>query len=673
MFGISAYRFSSLMAAVLICGALRGQAQVLTLTAPQNVEVFRALPPLAPSVRTPMTYIGVRWTDRSNNEQSFSIQRRVNGAWVDVGNAPANSQEFVLAVNSSFPLPTIPVGHSDQFEFRVKAASFWGSSAWASGYLAADWSFPRSAQRLPTPAAFVASRSGSAVRFAWRDADHNEPNGIRYVIQYARDGGDWQELVRLPANCAQYDWTNPAVSAMYRFRIFMDVETRDAQRYFAKSELSNEVYVSTAPANAPTAPMVTDVAADSPTVAHVYFFDASTNETDFVFERAVSASGPWTLVGTIASSNFPGLPSETGNLEITDDALTPNTQYCYRVRARNAAGDSAPSNSDCVMMPAAAPSSAAPPAPPTYLSVAAIGPHKVQLRWRDNSSNETQFEVQRKINNGVWESLGNVPTEDLHRDSANSDFIDISDEGDDVPAGASCCYQVRALNNAGDSAFTPSACATTPAQATTSIRVLNNTSYALVSLKIGGVEQMPGTSALPVGYQYTLPVSAGTVRVEGWSGYLQGSQEHVLYSFAVDVPVANAQSVDVPINNPTIHDLATRFTNHARTYTSVMEVGMLTTTYTITFYPDTDGDGRGKFEWRQDGVLRSDPNETYFADTNGQTADYPGASSLSSDNPFFVTFHLTNSGGAGLIHEQPNGNYAAEVVFAGLYFCDSCP
>jgi titin len=62
--------------------------------------------------------------------------------------------------------------------------------------------------------------------------------------------------------------------------------------------------------------------------------DNSTNETGFKIERALSSSGPFSQIATVGTNVT--FYSNTG--------LNPNTFYHYRVRAYNAAGDSAYSN-----------------------------------------------------------------------------------------------------------------------------------------------------------------------------------------------------------------------------------------------------------------------------------------------------------------------------------------
>ena len=75
----------------------------------------------------------------------------------------------------------------------------------------------------------------------------------------------------------------------------------------------------------------------------------------------------------------------------------------------------------------------------------------IQLSWTDNSNNESGFAVERKTGtNGTFAPTAKV--------GANvTTYVDTG-----LPAATNFCYRVRAFNSAGDSAFTPEACKTTP-------------------------------------------------------------------------------------------------------------------------------------------------------------------------------------------------------------------
>jgi hypothetical protein len=91
---------------------------------------------------------------------------------------------------------------------------------------------------------------------------------------------------------------------------------------------------------------------------------------------------------------------------------------------------------------------AAAPAAPSHLTARPVDPHHIQLRWRDNSRNETRFE----ISNGVV-------TRNVRANSTAYTWGRLA-------PGTRACFRIRAHNSAGDSAWDPNAsyvCTTTPA------------------------------------------------------------------------------------------------------------------------------------------------------------------------------------------------------------------
>lgn len=84
---------------------------------------------------------------------------------------------------------------------------------------------------------------------------------------------------------------------------------------------------------APNAPSNLSATAVGDTSASLQWDDNSTNEVSFQVERGPSASGPWTNVGSV--------PANTTTF--VSSPLSPLTDYWFRVFARNAGGDSAPS------------------------------------------------------------------------------------------------------------------------------------------------------------------------------------------------------------------------------------------------------------------------------------------------------------------------------------------
>ncbi len=95
-----------------------------------------------------------------------------------------------------------------------------------------------------------------------------------------------------------------------------------------------------------------------------------------------------------------------------------------------------------------------PPDPPTNLTATALSWAQVDLQWSDNSTDEQSFEIERSTTGagGPFTLLATVPANTTTYSDADLDPV------------TEYCYQVRAVNSGGPSAYTNVDCATTPAE-----------------------------------------------------------------------------------------------------------------------------------------------------------------------------------------------------------------
>ena len=83
-------------------------------------------------------------------------------------------------------------------------------------------------------------------------------------------------------------------------------------------------------------------------------------------------------------------------------------------------------------------SSKIPEAVSTVISVASASLDRIGTSWTDNSSNETGFKIERKVNDGVWEAIG-----ELGQNANQYDDLD-------VDSGSAFTYRVIAFNGSGE-------------------------------------------------------------------------------------------------------------------------------------------------------------------------------------------------------------------------------
>jgi predicted phage tail protein len=124
--------------------------------------------------------------------------------------------------------------------------------------------------------------------------------------------------------------------------------------------------------------------------------------------------------------------------------LRSSTTYFFRVRAVNSGGESPWSN-----LASATTLSEDQPAAPTELRAVALSKSRILLEWRDNSVNETHFEIQRS-SGGAFAAVG----------KANADAQRFVDSG--LRRSTTYTYRVRACNGDVCSPFAGSVSATTP-------------------------------------------------------------------------------------------------------------------------------------------------------------------------------------------------------------------
>ncbi len=99
-----------------------------------------------------------------------------------------------------------------------------------------------------------------------------------------------------------------------------------------------------------------------------------------------------------------------------------------------------------------------PPVAPAGLTATAKSPNQIALAWKDRSNNETGFKIERRTGSGAWEPVSTV----------GANVTKYTNAG--LVAGQTYRYRVRAVNNAGNSAYSNVAQATTRLVAPTELK-----------------------------------------------------------------------------------------------------------------------------------------------------------------------------------------------------------
>jgi fibronectin type 3 domain-containing protein len=360
--------------------------------------------------------VDLLWRDNANSETEFRIERSVNNGFTFsvIVTLPANANTFTDTT----------VAADTTYVYRVFAVSDAGNSSPSNE---AQVVTPLEAPSAPTRLAATAS-SADRVDLTWWDNANSE---AEYRLERSANNGlTFSIIATLPANTTAFNDTSVAADTTYVYRVFAINDAGD-------SSPSNEALVVTPlvispppPVPLPLAPWGLLAQAPSPGGVDLSWTDNSNNETEFRIERSVNNGFTFSAIAI--------LPANTTTFR--DTAVNSATAYVYRVFAVNNAGDSAPSKEARVTTPSATPSA------PTILVAAAstrAGPTvivQVDLSWTDNSNNETEFRIERSVNNGfTFAVIATLP--------ANT--ITYSDTT--VTADTAYVYRVFATNDAGGS------------------------------------------------------------------------------------------------------------------------------------------------------------------------------------------------------------------------------
>ena len=270
-------------------------------------------PPAPPSglgaTATGPESIDLSWTDESDNETGFRVERKesAGGTWSLAGTAPANGSG----------LSDTGLTPSTAYVYRVQACNAEGCSAYSGE---AGESTPALPPAVPTGLTATATGS-SSVNLNWTDESADE--AYFKVERKTGAGGTYAQITALDPDSNAFADSGLASSTTYFYRV-------SACHSGGCSTPSNEASATTdeVPPDAPSS--LTATATGTETV-DLGWTDNSGNETGFKVERKTEAGAdPFVVVATVG-------PNVTST---TDGGLTANTTYRYRVLAYNAAGNS---------------------------------------------------------------------------------------------------------------------------------------------------------------------------------------------------------------------------------------------------------------------------------------------------------------------------------------------
>jgi titin len=390
--------------------------------------------------------IRLSWTDNSTDETYFVVERSATSGsgFQTVTTLDADTTTF----NNS------ALNASTTYYYRVYATKGGGNSSFSNEAFATTDPSPAQAPFAPTSLGASAT-SSSSIDLSWTDNSTDETNFV--VERSATSGSAFRTIAILGVNTTSYaDMTGLSASTTYYYRVY-------ATNGVGSPGFSNEASATTdAPPGStiPTAPTGLGATAISSSSIDLGWTDNSTNETNYVIQRSTTSSSGFTTIATLGT-NTTSYADTTG--------LSASTTYYYQVYATNSAGSSGFSNEASAITD---PAPLTPPIAPSGLGATAISSSSISLSWTDNSSDESNFVVQRSTTSGsgftTIATLGANTTS--YADTAG------------LSASTTYYYQVYATNSTGDSGFSNEAFSTT----NPSIQVSWNASLATAVNRPGG-------------------------------------------------------------------------------------------------------------------------------------------------------------------------------------------
>ncbi len=376
-------------------------------SAPSNIAAASTNAPADPTTLVATTASGTQidltWADNADNEVNYQVERCSGAGCTTFANIATIAANATGYSDNSAVIDT-------RYRYRVRAVNAAGASAYTA---IADGSTLRPATATGLTALTTSSTS---IRLDWTDAADNETG---YSVERCAGTGcsDFGVVATLPANSTSFENTGLASATDFTYRVF-------AVNIVGVNAAAGPVTAST---NLPADPSGLTATVISGSRIDLAWTDNANNETRFLIERCEGAGcGTFAVIDSVG----PNL------VAYSDLGITVGLEYSYRVRTRNAAGVSNPSD--------VASTNTFLPGEPAKLALALTGVTAVSMAWSDNSDNETGFAIERCAGEGCSDfvQVGLAPAD-------SQLFVDPT-----ITAGLLYSYRIRAVNAAGGSPYT---------------------------------------------------------------------------------------------------------------------------------------------------------------------------------------------------------------------------
>lgn len=334
-----------------------------------SVYMGRPAPPSGLSITVVSDNILIlEWEDNSNNESGFKLERKTdNGEYVDIAVLPANETTHIDTV--------VPRGHV--YSYRVKSYNPYGDSLGYSNSVSVN-----AGTTVISPDSLIATPvSSTRIDLTLTYPGYGGYNTIlerkKAVIDKDGTEGKWEKVATLVSGDTQYSDTGLEPDSLYYYRARATMGAYLYSSPYPGGDTGIGVYTKL---NEPTGLSATVISSNK---IQLNWTDNS-DETEFVIERK-TGEGNYLVAAYVFENQTAWI----------DTSVAPDTKYTYRVKALTDHNDSLYSEEVTVISTLLE--------APSQLVADVTSQSEVRLAWKDNSSNETGFELWRKKGEtGEW-------------------------------------------------------------------------------------------------------------------------------------------------------------------------------------------------------------------------------------------------------------------------------
>lgn len=351
----------------------------------------------------------ITWNYTGSRNYTTVIERRIGSesTWGTVAIVPSGTKTYT----------NLGLTQNTQYYYRVKALI--ESNVYSLPYPNDD-AGKAVLTKLGKPLGLSATMlSYTMASLVWVDnSDETE-----FVIERKKGTGSYSVVATVTNNMIIWIDTGLSVNNTYTYR----VRAKTSNNW---SDYSDECTVQIAQLAVPSNLTAT---VNSNTSVELGWVDNSLNETGFEIWRKVGSTGQWLILSTV-----------TQNVKkYTDNAVSPNIQYYYKVRAYAGSSD------NCSNYTAEVSVNTGTITAPSNLYVEEITNYYIKLAWKDNSNNETGFIIERKLSGGTYVQIAQT--------IANT--TKYVDKG--LNKSTAYYYRVKAINNSYASVYSQDVLAVT--------------------------------------------------------------------------------------------------------------------------------------------------------------------------------------------------------------------